>query len=44
MECSIKKRLIKHTIEINIFYQEYKERTEIDIIGKHKWNVILGMP
>ena len=38
-----KKRPIEHTVEINIYYQGYKERTEIDIIEKQKWSVILGM-
>ena len=36
--------LIKHTVEVNIYYQEHKERTEIDIIGGQKWKIILGMP
>ena len=27
-----KKRLIEHTVEINIYYQRYRERTEIDVI------------
>jgi len=34
---------IKHTVEVNIYYQEHRERTEIDIIGGQKWSVILGM-
>ena len=38
-----KKELIKHTVEVNIYYQGYKERTEIDVIREQKWNVILGM-
>ena len=28
-----KEGLIKHMIEINIYYQGYRERTEIDVIG-----------
>jgi len=28
-----KKEPIEHTVEINIFYKGYKERTEIDVIG-----------
>ena len=28
-----KEGLIKHTVEINIYYQGYKERIEIDVIG-----------
>ena len=39
-----KKRPTKNTVEINIYYQEYRERTEIDVIEGQKWNVILGMP
>jgi len=32
---------IKHTVEMNIYYQGHKERTEIDVIGGQKWKVIL---
>jgi len=35
---------IKHTVEVELFYREHKERTEIDVIREQKWNVILGMP
>ena len=31
-----KKRPIEHTVKINIYYQEHRERTEIDIIGEQK--------
>jgi len=31
-----KERPIEHIIEINIYYQGYKERTEIDMIGGQK--------
>jgi len=34
---------IEHTVEVNIYYQEHRERTEIDMIGGQKWTVILGM-
>jgi len=34
---------IEYMVEVNIYYQEYRERTEIDIIGEQKWSVILGM-
>ena len=27
---------IEHMIEVNIYYQEYRERTEIDVIGGQK--------
>jgi len=39
-----KERLIENTVEVNIYYQGHRERTEIDIIRKQKWNVILRMP
>jgi len=38
-----KKGLIEHTIELNIYYQGYRERTKIDVIRGQKWNVILGI-
>ena len=31
---------IKHTVEVNIYYQGNRERTEIDVIGGQKWTVI----
>jgi len=31
-------------VEVNIYYQGHRERTEIDVIGGQKWSVILGMP
>ena len=34
---------IEHTVEVNIYYQRHRERTEIDVIGGQKWTVILGM-
>jgi len=34
---------IEHMVEVNIYYQGHKERTEIDVIGGQKWTVILGM-
>ena len=39
-----KEGLIEYTIEVNIYYQEHIERTEIDVIGGQKWSIILGMP
>ena len=35
---------IKYMVEVNIYYQGHRERTEIDVIGGQKWTVILGMP
>ena len=39
-----KEGLIKYTVEVNIYYQEHRERIEIDVIREQKWKVILGMP
>jgi len=30
-------------VEVNIYYQGYRERIEIDVIRGQKWNMILGM-
>jgi len=35
---------IENTVEVNIYYQGHRKRTEIDVIGGQKWKVILGMP
>ena len=34
---------IEHMVEVNIYYQDHRERTEIDVIEGQKWTVILGM-
>jgi len=39
-----KKGLIENTVEVNIYYQGHRKRTEIDVIGGQKWNIILEMP
>ena len=39
-----KEGLIEHMVEVNIYYQGHRERTEIDVIGGQKWTVILGIP
>jgi len=39
-----KKGPIENMVEVNIYYKEHRERTEIDVIGGQKWTVILGMP
>jgi len=31
-----KEGLIENTVEVNIYYQRHKERTEIDVIGEQK--------
>jgi len=36
-----KEGLIEYTVEANSYYKEYRERTEIDMIGEQKWNIIL---
>jgi len=38
-----KEGLIKHTVEVNIYYQKHRERMEINMIRGQKWSVILGM-
>jgi len=38
-----KERPIENTVEVNIYYQGHRERTEIDVIGGQKWTVILGI-
>jgi len=38
-----KERHMENTVKVNIYYQEYKERTETDVIRRQKWNVILGI-
>jgi len=38
-----KEKPIENTVEMNIYYQEYRKRMEIDVIGGQKWNVIFGM-
>ena len=38
-----KEGLIENTVEVNIYYQGHRERTEIDVIRGQKWKVILGM-
>ena len=35
---------IEHIVEVNIYYQGYRKRTEIDVIRGQKWIVILEMP
>ena len=34
---------IKHIVKVNIYDQGHRERTEINVIRKQKWKVILGM-
>ena len=36
-----KERPIEYTVEVNIHYQKYRKRMEINVISKQKWNIIL---
>ena len=38
-----KEEPIENTVEVNIYYQEYRKRTKIDMIRDQKQNVILGI-
>jgi len=38
-----KERHMENTVKVNIYYQEYRERTETDVVRRQKWNVILGI-
>ena len=39
-----KEEPIEYIVEVNIYYQEHRERIEIDVIGEQKWKVILRIP
>ena len=36
-----KKRSLEHIVKVNIYYQEHREKIEINIIRGQKWSVIL---
>jgi len=38
-----KEEPIQHTVEVNIYFKGHRERMEINVIGGHKWTVILGI-
>jgi len=38
-----KERLIENTVEVNIYYQVHRKRSEINVIKRQKWNLILEM-
>ena len=38
-----KEGLIEHMVEVNIYYQEHKEKKEINVIREQKWSVIFGI-
>ena len=31
---------VEHMVEVNIYYQRYRERMEIDVIRRQKWSII----
>jgi len=35
---------IEYMVEVNIYYQGYREKMKINVIREQKWSVILGMP
>ena len=39
-----KEGLIENIVELNIYYQGHRKRTEINVIGGQKWSIILEMP
>jgi len=39
-----KKELIENIVEVNIYYQEYRKRMEINVIREQKWSIILEIP
>ena len=39
-----REEMIENMMEINMYYKGHVERTEINVIGGQKWEVILGMP
>ena len=36
-----KKRLVEHTMEVNIYYQGHRKKTEIDVIREQKWSIVM---
>ena len=36
-----KESLIEYIVEVNIYYQDHREKTEINMIGEQKWSIIL---
>ena len=34
---------IEHIVEVNIYYQEHRERTKMNVIRRQKWSIILEM-
>ena len=38
-----KEEPIENTVEVNIYYQRYRKRIEIDVIGGQKQSIILGI-
>ena len=38
-----KEKPIEHTVEVKIYFKGHRERMEINVIGRQKWMVILGI-
>ena len=38
-----KEKPTEHIVEVNIYYQEHRKRTKIDVIGSQKLSMILGI-
>jgi len=44
MDSSFKKEgSIEHIVEVNIYYQEHRERAKMNVIRRQKWSIILEM-
>jgi len=38
-----KEEPIENTVKVSIYYQGHRERIEINVIGRQKWSIILGI-
>ena len=39
-----KEEPIEYIVEVNIYYQGHKKKTEVNVIGEQKWSIILEIP
>ena len=39
-----KEKSIEYIMEVNIYYQGYSKKTEINMIRDQKWSIILKIP
>ena len=39
-----KEEQIEHIVEVNIYYQKHRKRTEINVIRRQKWSIISVVP